>query len=262
MNRYTKVLSFIMVIIPVSIALFSSAFIFSKIDKSNIELKDNFNKNNINYNLEVKEKFPTRNEKILIHRIANGIALRKLKTGWYRCGKRQTEWETYEYSRKIANSIVISSIKYKLNPWGILGCAEHESRLDECALGKKPREWGYRHGILQRNRRSLSHKKADVIKMLKSKLWRNTNYSADLGLLQLLDKFYDGDVEDMLTIGKGIDIASNAMKRRAKQYKKISTAKFYYRPWRRWKMAIKELNWYDRKVTKYAIAFGARHNEI
>jgi hypothetical protein len=235
----------------------------SEIHWEGIEIQDDFSRGVFFYDLETKEKFPTRQEKVLIYRMTNGITKKKMKTGWYRCGQRQKGREQIHNSaNKIATAVVSASSKYGLNPWGVLGTSEHEAGLDECALGAKPRKWGYKHGYLKKTRASLSHKKEPILKMLASKAWKRTKIPADLGPLQLLDRFYHGKTEDMMSVEKGVEIGARAMSNRAKQYRRVSSARFYHRPWRRWKMAIRELNWYDRKVTRCALSLGAKRTEI
>jgi hypothetical protein len=86
----------------------------------------------------------------------------------------------------------------------------------------------------------------------RSKRWFETT-GVDVGYCQLLTRFYDGDRSEMMHVSQGIDICADQFRYRSKFLRTK-------RPWKWWRGY--KATWYDERVTRRAIAMGARPGEI
>lgn len=208
-----------------------------------------------------------------VKRLANGIINYKeyrtrgipgTKQGdiiWYECGKKyETQEEMQSASLKWAWSLAeaakrISDKRFTLNVWGLAGTAANESWFDRCALGTGPRKWAYRKKLLKKNL-GQSHPREKILQLIRDKAFhrRWKRAGIDVGMCQILTKYYPGTPEDMLTLGGGSRVCAEEMRLRARKFH-IS------RPWLTWQGGKK--SWYDKKVTRIARRFlGAKRGEI
>lgn len=178
----------------------------------------------------------------------------KIKHGiWYDCGKKLTKEEQQNTAMRIAYKVLKRNTDY--SPWGVVGIMYNESGFDSCALGVGPREWAYREGMLKRRRGTISHGFADVLNFVTSRRAKN-RYSLsgfDLGLCQLLTRFYPAKEREMLTIADGVDICIDEMDARAVRHKD--------KPWLHWH-STKKTQWYRNKVRRWARVMGATRKEL
>lgn len=189
----------------------------------------------------------------LIGRLAKGIKDVKGDHFWV-CGERLFGSEREELAVLMAYNIVINCQRFGLNPWGVAGTIANESRFDPCALGKHPRIWGVTNNILKKSK-NLSYSKKDVLRVIKNEkanvVFKKSGF--DLGLCQVLSRFYQGDPEDMLGIDTGILICLEEMRNRA-QYRKTD------KPWLYWPGS--KSPWYEAKIKRWAYKMGARKEEL
>ena len=109
--------------------------------------------------------------------------------------------------------------------------------------------------MITKRTRSISYAEYDLLSALRnprSSGWLKTT-GVDVGYCQLLTRFYDGDISDMMDQSKGVDIC-------AQQFKYRSKVLHTKRPWKWWRGF--KAKWYDQKVTNRAFAFGATKGEI
>jgi hypothetical protein len=137
----------------------------------------------------------------------------------------------------------------------LVGTIANESAFDPCALGYYPRKWAIANGFLKPRRQGISYTKNEVLSVIDRRAAKGTfkKTGFDLGLCQLLTKFYKGPPEDLLTVSKGIEICASEMAARVAFYDTK-------RPWLYWRG--KKTVWYDRKISKLAGAMGSDNTEI
>lgn len=177
--------------------------------------------------------FPTLEQTTLIGRIVDGVTAFKAHRddgGWWHCGELIREKERIDdHAVLIAFHAVHVSYSREINPWGLLGTIANESAFDPCALGLYPRKWAYSQGLIKRYNRGISHTKEEVLAVIESeeakREFRKTGF--DLGLCQILTKFYSGPPEDLLTVKKGLEICADEMKSR-------SLSRRTEKPWEFW----------------------------
>jgi hypothetical protein len=174
---------------------------------------------------------------------------------WGFCGEELTEAEQVEMSIEIAYGIVsnMQSIGIDVSPWGVLGTMYNESKFDACALGIGPRSWAYREGLLQPRKRFVSHTWSEVLQVVQSQRARQrfalTGF--DLGLCQVLTRFYPHQEKEMLTLTGGVRICVLEMQTRAQRHRTRT-------PWLYWRGS--ETGWYRSKVRRWARLMGAPMN--
>lgn len=197
------------------------------------------------------------NEKLeRIGALADGIR-HITSDGWYVCGNHLSEEDADDYAILIATAIVenIDSIGANISPWGILGTMYNESGFDHCAIGKHPRQYGQSLGLLPKKRRTISMCRDDVLKFIKhpkaKKRFKKTGY--DLGLCQILSRFYPGETESILSVDAGVRICVLEMASRAKMYDTTT-------PWLYWRGS--KTKWYRAKVRRWARVMGARKSDL
>jgi hypothetical protein len=172
---------------------------------------------------------------------------------WYFCGERLTDSEKVEISTAIAYHLVnnLKSVGIEnVSPWGIVATAYNESKLDACALGIGPRKWAYRKGLLQPRRTTISHTRDEVLRIVRDRKAR-ARYALtgfDLGLCQVLSRFYPDQDAEMLSISGGMRICVLEMQARARQYKTSA-------PWLFWRGS--RTAWYRKKIRRWARIMGA-----
>lgn len=190
---------------------------------------------------------------ILIGRIAEGIQKIKGKH-FYVCGNKLTDNLAENYATLLAYRIVTLGQYYKINPWGFAGTIYNESGFDHCALGKYPRIWAQKNGLIRKKRTTISYSHEEVVEILYNPYAKDYfNNTFDLGLCQILNRFYDGPPEHLLTINSGLTICAKEMRYRANHN---STSK----PWMFW--PGKKSIWYDQKIIHWARRMGATRKEI
>lgn len=197
----------------------------------------------------------TDDEKKKVESIASGMMHIKKKRDhgfWYACGSRLDESEQRETSLQIARQTVlnIKSLGADFDPWGVVGTMFNESHFDPCAFGKNPRAAALEFGLFKRERRGFSHGRENILRAIVDprmrKRFKVSGY--DLGLCQILTRFYPKEVADMTTVDGGVRICVLEMQSRA-QYNKTKTPWLYWRgsktPWylskiRRWVKIMKK----------------------
>jgi len=202
----------------------------------------------------------------IVGRLAEGIV--KYKAGqWWECGKLMTDeneigdravFYAYEIVRA-ANEVSDhdDDPEFVLNPWGLAGVIRNESQFDRCALGTHPRKTAYRLGLLEKQRRCISHTEEDILRVVQSEdmnaYYKRTGF--DLGTAQLLSRFYSNprDFKTMVSVRGSTTEAAYHMRKRGRIYKTK-------RPWLYWRGYRCE--WYDDKISRWARQLGAKPGEI
>jgi hypothetical protein len=193
-------------------------------------------------------------------RMAQGIATWKLETAhgrWWACGVRQADVAdiTWQWVQAIWGAA-----GQDLNPWALAGLVANESKFDECALGKRTRDWGYRNNVLRPRRQTISHTRAEVVRVVQERKRVQRGAKSDLGPGQLrYGVVYFGDPEAALTIDPGMSLVAKDMRKRRKQLGKFDR-RSRLRPWGTWPGRYEQ--GYDRRVTWLAHQLGARQGEI
>ena len=191
----------------------------------------------------------------LIGRIAEGIKTVKGNYFWI-CGKKLEDKDRDDTALSMAYHIVKSSQGAGFNPWGVAGTMANESGFDPCALGLNPRKWAVKNGLLDEKWNGLYQSKESVLRVVRderaNKYFKRSGF--DLGLCQVLTRFYPTEVEDLLTIEKGIQICVTEMGYRSQKNKTKN-------PWLYWK-GTNPTYWYAEKVRRWARKMGARKGEI
>lgn len=196
----------------------------------------------------------------LIGRLSEGIL--KVKTFnneiiWWECGKRYDKDEVEERAIEWSYIIVKYSHEYNVNPWGIAGTIQNESKFDRCTIGKYPREDAEKRGYVTPNKLTLSRDKKEIIEYLESGDWKASFRSTgmDLGGLQTLTRFIpELELYEFLSLDPGLIHQIAEMKNRSYTCPKSD------RPWMCWPGYYAP--WYDKKVVRYARRLGASKNEI
>lgn len=188
----------------------------------------------------------------LLGRISRGMV--KIQKGiWYSCGEKLNEKEQQDLAIRIAYKVL--SEKPSFSPWGVVGTMYNESRFDTCALGLHPRKWAYQNGILKRRKLSISHSFEDILNVVTDKE-ADSEYSVsgfDLGLCQILSRFYPNQERALLSIVEGVGICVGEMENRATRHKTKT-------PWLYWRGHAVE--WYRAKIKRWAKRMGATAKEL
>jgi hypothetical protein len=197
----------------------------------------------------------------LIGKLSQGI--RKLVRirdhgNWYYCGEKLGEYKQIEVSTAIAYRTVVSQYELGLDvsPWGIIATAYNESGLDPCALGIYPRKWAYKKGMLRRKKFTCSHTRNEVLSFINNPVAkkRYSRSGFDLGICQVLSRFYRGQESDMLSITDGIRMCIIEMQRRGRRNKTN-------KPWLYWK-GTNKTRWYRNRIRKWAKMMGASKKDM
>jgi len=224
--------------------------------------------------------FPDEDQLRLIGRLADGIYKWKVRprtvegrdgtpdevvagAPFYFCGKRMDLVEAKELSALIAYHIVkasweVSSGDHPVNVWGVAGTMANESSFDLCAFGLYPRKEAYKtkdsrgRPILKPSRLTVSHTREEVINAITHPKLKKKFRAFDLGLLQVLDLYYKGKSEDLLT-WEGFYWQVAHMEQRQRRHRTK-------RPWAYWPGSHSQR--YDNKVTRLARRLGATSTEI
>lgn len=173
------------------------------------------------------------------------------------CGNELSTEESREHLLSIVANLAASMDRHRLkvSPMGILSTMLNESRFDTCALGTHPRKWAQKNGLLRKNIRSISYTKGEILGVIDSpsakRHFRKSGF--DLGLCQVLSRFYDGDNSDMLDLSSSVDICVIEMKYRSELYRTKT-------PWLYWRGT--RTDWYQRKIRRLAKRIGATRDEI
>jgi len=191
----------------------------------------------------------------LIGRLAEGI--KKIKgNNFFVCGDHLSEQEASEHAIKTALVVVTHAQRYNVNVWGMAAIAAHESGFDYCALGPNPRKFLLDKELIKRQTRSLSYPREDLLSALKTKIVekRFGHTGVDIGLCQVLSRFYDNDysLDYMMTLAGSADICAQEMQQR--QIKNKTSAPWLF--WRGYKAT-----WYADKIKRWARLLGANKNE-
>lgn len=179
-----------------------------------------------------------------VGKLAETIYKRQSKNPWFVCGERLTEERQKKEISRIAYLVVQerNRINRNLDIYGIIATMMNESNLDRCAIGKNPRNWAISKNIIRPSRRNISVPEADVLAAVRHKnAARAFPGGFDLGICQILHRFYEGDPADMLKLGSGIRICVLEMSARAQFYKTNE-------PWYYWRGGYKK--WYGDKIKR------------
>ena len=206
---------------------------------------------------------PVRAADTFVDRLSEGMKTWKMSHAsnrWWSCGVSQTSEEIEKISKELATRIEEESAKNGINAWGLAGVIAKESKFDECALGLASRRLGYETHILNPKKLTISETAADVMKVLKSKRWKQEIGKADMGLAQMMwPTIYKGDPAALLTREVGIKFAALEMAKRAVKIGKYVAAALL-RPWGGWP------GWYDNKydvsIVRHARWLGATEEEL
>jgi hypothetical protein len=197
----------------------------------------------------------------LIGKLSQGI--RKLVRirdhgNWYYCGEKLGEYEQIEISTAIAYRTVVSQYELGLDvsPWGIIATAYNESGLDPCALGIYPRKWAYKKGMLRKRKKTCSHTRNEVLSFINNPVAkkRYSKSGFDLGICQVLSRFYRGQEPDMLSMTDGIRMCIVEMQHRSRRNKTN-------KPWLYWK-GTRKTGWYRNRIRKWAKIMGATKKDM
>ena len=197
----------------------------------------------------IPEPMFTEGEVEMIESIASGMVHIKEKKDngrWYVCGKPLDRAGQLRTSLQIAEQIILNvkSLGVDVDPWGIVGTMFNESRFDPCAFGKHPRNTALELGLLKRERRGFSHARVNILRAIADprmkKRFKTSGY--DLGLCQVLTRFYRGEAVDMTTINGGVRICVLEMQARARSNKTKT-------PWLYWRGS--KTPWYLAKVNRW-----------
>lgn len=208
------------------------------------------------------------NDSKIVGELSNGILeiiKKRDKGNWYFCGKSLSNEGKKEKSFLIAYNVVINLRIFKVNnisPWGILATAYNESNFDACALGLHPRKWGYKQRLLKRRRDPLtnvlmrSHPSKDVLDFIGKRSVRKKYKKSgfDLGLCQILSRFYRGKEKEALKIDTGVKMCVEEMKKR-------SIRNNTKKPWLYWRGSTPHQK-YRYKVRRWAKLMGASPKEL
>lgn len=178
---------------------------------------------------------------------------------WYYCGKRLSVKEIEDTAVRIAYHVLVNMDSYGLSgdvsPYGIAATAYNESGLDPCALGLYPRKWAYNEGLLTPSRMTVSHSRDEISEFKDNRIvkdkYRRTGI--DLGICQILSRFYRGRTDEMLTLGDGIKICISEMRDRAVHNKTDM-------PWLYW--PGHESQKYRRKIRRYVKMMNPPYGEL
>jgi len=188
----------------------------------------------------------------LLGRISRGMV--KIQRGaWYDCGDKLTIEEQHSKAVRIAYNVLKNEPSF--SPWGVIGTMYNESRFDSCALGYYPRKWAYKNGLLMRRKTTISHSFEDILNVVTDKEADN-EYSMtgfDLGLCQILSRFYPNQEREMLSIARGVGICVGEMENRAARNKTKT-------PWLYWRGHAAE--WYRTKIKRWVKRMGATAEEL
>lgn len=183
--------------------------------------------------------------------------MRYVGENWYVCGKKLDKAEATKHSTAIAYHVIknMRDLGLNVSPWGIIGTMANESRFDHCALGLHPRKWGQRKGLLPKSKMTVSLRLADVRGFVSHPMAtsRFSRSGFDLGLCQVLSKFYPGESDAMLTVDGGVRICVIEMQRRATVYGTDT-------PWLYWRGS--KTDWYQRKIRRWARRMGATSKDM
>lgn len=181
--------------------------------------------------------------------IASGmvhIKEKKDRGQWYMCGERLDHGGQLRTSLQIAEQIMLNvkSLGVDFDPWGVAGTMFNESRFDPCAFGKHPRNKALELGLLKKERRGFSHARVNVLRAIADprmkRRFKTSGY--DLGLCQILTRFYRDEVVEMTTIEDGVRICVLEMQARARRNKTKT-------PWLYWRGS--KTPWYLSKVNRW-----------
>ena len=211
----------------------------------------------------VEPFIPNKAQSDLIERLAKGIYNWKTvrEHGWWECGNYTPKGPLAEDKAiLLAYHLVRAACQYsdsniKVNVWGLAATISNESSFDRCAVGYHFRKWAINKKLVKPRKRTISYGEDELLNAMaspKARGWFKTT-GVDVGYCQLLTRFYNGDRQDMMQESTGIDIC-------AKQFKYRSKVLHTNRPWKWWRGF--KAKWYDERVTRRAIALGARPDEI
>jgi hypothetical protein len=196
----------------------------------------------------------------LIGKLSQGMRklVRKDRGDWYYCGEKLEEYRQIEISTAIAYHAVVAQYELGLDVsvWGIIATAYNESGLDPCALGLYPRKWAYTKKLLRSRKETCSHTKSEVLSFINNPVakrkYRKSGF--DLGICQVLSRFYRGRESEMLDATDGIRMCIIEMQHRARRNKTN-------KPWLYWKGTNRK-NWYRNKIRRWAKMMGASKKDM
>lgn len=182
---------------------------------------------------------------------------------WWECGVLRKE-EDMESRSMYWAYIIFDAVKlenersrFKFSFWGVVGTIANESNFDPCALGIHPRRKAYEMGILKKNKRSISHTREDLLRVLKNPKFMRwfSRSGVDIGVLQVLSSLWPENYSwgQMLDEKVSLEIGVSEMAKRARIWK---TKK----PWAYWRGHY--VLWYDEKISKRARYMGASVGDI
>ncbi len=209
-----------------------------------------------------KPIFPNEEQLKLIGRLSKGIFKLKKRKYPYECGVRLDDDKLKENALTWAYHVVKASWEAsdegdELNVWGLAGTISIESKFDLCTFGLYPRKAAYRtkykgKPILKPSRVSISHTYEDVVKAIYNPKLKRQFAAYDLGALQVLDKYYQGKPEFLMT-REGFYWQVNWMMQKQRRHKTK-------RPWAYWPGYFAQ--WKHDKVVRHARKLGATPQDL
>lgn len=174
--------------------------------------------------------------------LANGIIRWKAVSQnglWYSCGARVEDQPSVAYHW--ASAVVEASRRHSLNFWGLAAIIDKESGWDECAIGKKARDFGIRAGLIKRRSITISVTREEVLHVLEK-----YERAVDLGPGQLMYRsVYRGNVADLMSVLPGVEIVAKELAKRANGIRPYN-AKLASTPWYMWPGGVSQA--YGKKI--------------
>jgi hypothetical protein len=215
--------------------------------------------------------FPGSDEMELIERLARGIHNWKTtrEHGWWECGQfyptgPETEDRAILLAYRMVRAVQLHGVGRQgegaeglvaLHVWGLAGTIAHESSFDRCAVGYYFRKWAISKKMVKPRTRTISYGEDEMLSALTDPRafgWVH-NTGVDVGYCQLLTRFHNGPVREMMHPERGLEICAHHFYTRAK---KLGTN----RPWRYWRGHGAAQ--YESRVVQRARAMGALPGEI
>ncbi len=178
---------------------------------------------------------------------------------WWECGKKYTpeelkvaalEWATAINAAYATTEYTLRSGKtVKVCKREAMGLMMSETRLDRCAVGPYPRKFAYKHKLLKRHSRTLSHTLEDIEKVFTHPKFQGRQ--ADIGPGQIVFRIGRGkdhikweEARAFLTVEPGVKRVFTEMAARGTMYSTKT-------PSNRWPGSQKH-SWYTHKVLRFS----------
>ena len=155
---------------------------------------------------------------------------------WWSCGKSLNVDEQLDLALEISSAVIVASDEYStedfwLDPEEIILTMAIESSFDPCAVGKSTREFAYQKKLWVRSKKTISHSREDLAKLVAYRDVNGIKSNIDMGLTQILwPRYYNGSYSEMTDIFTHTDIAAQMMVSWAKM-KKMDRPALLWKGW-------------------------------